>query len=64
MKIEEGNGAWLLVNAEGLEIARRRSRDDLQRHWDSLSAARAFCILKWVTKAARWLSGMGLIKRR
>ena len=41
MKIEEGNGAWLLLNEEGDEIARRSSLDELQAHWDRLSAAKA-----------------------
>jgi hypothetical protein len=42
MNIErEGDGAWVLLNAEGDEISRRTSRAELQAHWDRLSAHRA-----------------------
>lgn len=38
MKIIEGAGCWLLVDNAGDVITQRSSREELEQHWDRLSA--------------------------
>ena len=38
MRIVAANGCWVLVDNQGDEIARMSSHEELQHHWDRLSA--------------------------